>query len=250
MQVDWSIFKQFVDSRSLSIQWIDLTNQYWLKAFDDSFSLECYLDKSVPDTTNIDDFEANYKTNGNKRLSAPSDSDGSPLSRAKITTSGWSYQMHNLEFKTSQLDSLYSKKQDGTDFGFITIKCYDSNGNQLSSQEDCDTSAVETIVDWEPNHDYEIVGGNFKQTAIPTENIRLWVVGVPDVPANYGGSKLFVTGVNLKYLGLEEGVKADGRAPKYLTYNATYHTNKLRFILKHDAGFKHDIQATLEIFKG
>lgn len=179
----------------------------------------------------------------------PKDSDGSPLYRAKITTSGWSYQMHNVEFKTAQLDSIYSKKQDGTDFGFTTIKCYDANDNQLSSQDDCDSLATKTVIDWEPTHDYEVIGGNFKQSVVPTSNVRIWVIGVPDIPANYGGSKLFVTGVNLKYLGLEEGVKVDGRAPKYLTYNATYHTSKLRFILKHDTGYKHDVQVMLEIFK-
>lgn len=180
---------------------------------------------------------------------APKDSDGSPLSRVKITTTGWSYQLHGIEVKTSQLDSIYSKNQDGTNFGFTTLKCYDSNNNQLTTQEDCDTNCVKTVVDWEPTYDYEIVGGFFKQASIPSSDIRLWVVGVPDVPAQYGGSKLFTANINLKYVGLEEGIKVDGRAPKYMTYNATYHSNKLRMILKHNAGEKHDVHVVFELFK-
>lgn len=179
----------------------------------------------------------------------PKDSDGSPLSRIKITTTGWHYQLHGAEFQTSQLNSVYSKKQDSTDFGFVTIKCYDIDGNELTTQENCDSSAVKTVIDWEPTYDYEIVGGFFKQKELPSVDVRLWVMGVPDVPAQYGGSKLFAANINLKYVGLEEGIKVDGRAPKYMTYNATYHSNKLRLILKHDAGYKHDMHIVFEIFK-
>lgn len=183
------------------------------------------------------------------RLEPPKDSDGSPLWRNKITTTGWNYQLHGIEFKTSQLDSIVSKKSNGTDHGFTTIKCYDADDVQLTTQETCDTSAVKTVVDWEPTHDYEVVGGLFKMAQVPESNMRLWVVGVPDIPAAYGGSKEFVSNVNLKFIGLEEGIKADGRAAKYLTYSATLHTNKLRLILIHPAGYKHDFHMIFEIFK-
>lgn len=185
----------------------------------------------------------------NNPLDIQRDSDGSLLSRSKITTTGWSYQLHGLEFKTSQLNSVYSKKSNGTDFNFTTIKCYDAQGNQLITQESCDTDSVKTVIDWEPTHDYEIIGGMFKIASVPTEDIRLWVIGVPDIPVEYGGSKEFASNINLKYIGIEEGVKADGRAPKYLQYNSELHTNKIRLILEHPAGVKHDIHMLLEIFK-
>lgn len=177
----------------------------------------------------------------------PRDSDGSPMQRVKVTTSGWAYQLHGMEITISKLDSLVSKKDDGTDFGFLTIKCYDSNGDELVTQESCDTQAVKTVVDWEPNHDYEIVGGMFRQTAPPAQDVRLWVVGVPDVPAQYGGSKLFAANVNAKFLG--ESLRIDGRAPKYMTYSATYHTNKLRMVFKHPEGFQHTFHVVFELFK-
>lgn len=250
INVDWTNFKNFVSERGLSIQYLDINGIYYLFAFDGIFSLTCKLEKSSPNP-NVEqsDFETNFKANGNKKVGIPRDSDGSPLQRTKMTTSGWGYQLHGIEFKTSQLNSIYSKNANGDDLGFSTIKCYDSNGNELTTQIDCALSAVKTVIDWEPTHDYEALGGFFKLTTIPVVDIRLWVIGVPDVPANYGGSKEFVSNINLKFIGLEEGIKADGRTPKYMTYDVNLHTNKLRLILTHPAGYMHDLHAVFEIFK-
>lgn len=248
MKVSWTIFKNFVDERSLSVQWIDLNNRYWMKAFDEAFVLECDLAKDPSDTDELDDFETNYKSDGNRKLGSPKDSDGSLMQRTKITTTGWHYQLHGIEFSTSQLDSVVSNKSDGTSFGFSTIKCYDVDGIELTTQETCNTSAVHTVIDWEPTHDYEIIGGILKQKTIPASDVRLWVVGVPDIPAIYGGSKPFVTNINLSYIGLEDGVRVDGRSPKYMAYSASYHTNKLRLIFKHVAGLEHPMHMIFEMF--
>ena len=177
------------------------------------------------------------------------DSDGSEIIRTKITTSGWSYQLHGVEFETSKLDSIYSKKEDESDYGYTSIKFYDSEGVELTTQASCDLFCVKTVIDWEPNHDYEAIGGMLKLDSVPLSDLRFWVVGVPDVPAIYGGSKVFVSNVNLKYIGIEEGVRADGRAPKYLIYDPVYHTNKLRLVFTHPAGFRHKLHMIFEIFK-
>lgn len=68
-QVKWPIFKSFVNSKDLSIQYLDYGSEYSLQAFDGYFTLECVLDKNPSDTTDLLDFENNYKTNGNKILS-------------------------------------------------------------------------------------------------------------------------------------------------------------------------------------
>lgn len=255
MKVSWTIFKGFVQSRLLSIQWLDLTNKYWMKAFDGLFELECELLKDPSDTTELLDFENNFKALGNKKLD-PRDSDGSPLQRTKVTTTGWNYCLHGLEFETSKLDSIYSRKPDNTDYNFHTIKFYkDVSGAEVEitgddlNQTFLDANCIKTIVDWEPTFDYEIVGGSLKQKSVPTEDVHLWVIGVPDIPEAYGGSKVFVTTVDLAYIGLEDGVKVDGRAPKYLTYSATNHTSKLRLVLRHPVGYKHKLHMLFEIFK-
>lgn len=181
--------------------------------------------------------------------STPKDTDGSPLTRGKVTQTGWSYQLHSVEFKTSQLDSIYAKDASGTSWGHTTIKCYNDETTESSNQTDADSNCVKTVIDWEPTYDYEIIGGLFKQKAVPTNPIRLWVIAVPDISAGSGGSKLFVAGVNLQFIGLEDGIRVDGRATKRLAYNATYHTNKMRMILRHNAGDKHDLNMIFEIFK-
>lgn len=183
---------------------------------------------------------------------SPRDSDGVAYAKTKITNTGWSYQLHAVEFEVSVINSLYSKKPNGTDFGFAVLKCFkDVSGTMVecTDQTDADTNCVMTQIDWEPTHDYEVMGGMFKQASVPSDDVRLWMVGVPDVPEAYGGSKVFVSNVNLKYMGTEEGVRVDGRAPKYMTYSAVNHTNKFRLILKHTAGFKHKAMVVFEIFK-
>lgn len=67
MIIPWSKFKEFVDSRSISIQWLDIDDNYYLKAFDGYFSLDCNLIKSR-NLEEVADFETNYKSDGNKSL--------------------------------------------------------------------------------------------------------------------------------------------------------------------------------------
>jgi hypothetical protein len=186
----------------------------------------------------------------------PKDSDGSPLQRVKVTTTGWHYQLHGVEFETSKIDSVYSKKVDGTNYGFSTMKFYkDASGVETEitgedlNQAYLDANCIKTVMDWEATHDLEIIGGFLKQLSTPSDDVRLWVVGVPDVSEAYGGSKPFVVNVNLKYIGLEEGVRVDGRAPKYMTYSATYHTNKIRMMFRHAAGTKRKLSMIFELFK-
>lgn len=67
MKVSWDSLKNFVTTQSLYVQWVDLGQEYYIKASDGSFNLECSLDKnSPPDTTELDDFVNNYKAAGNK----------------------------------------------------------------------------------------------------------------------------------------------------------------------------------------
>lgn len=256
MELNWLEFKTFVDSRSLFVQWTENSKFYSLSAYDGPMCKECKIWIDDPANEDQEDFETNYKDNGNKKLSDPKDSDGSPLQRVKITTTGWHYQLHGIEFESTKLNSIYSKKVDGTDYGFSTLKFYKSvssvdtliTGNDLN-QDYLDANCIKTVIEWEPNHDVEIIGGLLKQIDAPSEDVRLWVVGVPDIPAAYGGSKPFVVNTNMKFIGTEEGIRVDGRAPKYLQYNATYHTTKMQLIFRHPAGFKHKMHMVFELFK-
>lgn len=251
VDLSWTEFK-IVASNKARVRYIDRDTFYKITYTDEGGVFEC----SVLQDSGADqiDFETNYQSLANQSYALPVDSDGAPLSRVKMTTSGWAYQLHSIELETSKLDSVVELKEDNTSWGFASIKYYqliDGVETLMSAptQGDLDTNCVKTIVDWEPTFDYEIMGGFLKQISVPSSDVRLWVIGVPDVPAIYGGSKLFISSINLRYLGTEEGIRVDGRAPKYLAYNATNHTNKIRIMLRHPVGMNHKLCFTMEIFK-
>lgn len=68
---DWTAFKNFVDARNISVQWLDLNGHYFLKAIDGEFELSLILRKETPASSNQTDFETNYQTKGNKKVDIP-----------------------------------------------------------------------------------------------------------------------------------------------------------------------------------
>jgi len=180
----------------------------------------------------------------------PKDSEGIPYAKTRMTKSGWHFQIHAIEFETSNLTSLYNKDKDEVDLGFATLKCYNSSDTELTVQGDCDTSCVYTVVTWEPDYDYEILGATIEQDAAPNTDVRMWVTAVPDLTPAQGGSIPFGQGgINLRRMGSSGEVSIDGRTPKIMTYNATYHTNKFEILVRHNAGVKHTIILLTNIFK-
>lgn len=252
-RLTWDDFKAQVDLRKLSIQETKKNAKkspfglktYILRAIDGDFKMECYVhvDGNMP--TEKTDYETNYQANANKKQ-RPRDSDGAQLTRTKMAPADWTYQLHSMEFESSKLGSVYSKDVNNNDTNFGTIKFYNASDVELTDQPTIDTDCVKTVIDWMPTHDYEIIGGVFRQLVLPASDIRMWVVGLPGI-----ANKDFVFGINLKFVSVADGIKADGRAPKRLSYNTSpgYDTNKMRLILRHDAGFKHKMAMIFEIFK-
>lgn len=243
INVDWTTIKSFITSRSISIQYIELDSIYYLVAIDGAFKLECQLAKNGSE--DLLDFEENFKFNGNKKLELK-DSDGSNLQRLKVTASGWSLHYHGLQIKTSDLNGVTNKDHNNNDYGFTTIKLYDSEDSLITNGSTL--GCVKTVVDWEPTFDYDIIGGDIFMASAPIEDIIVSVVGIPDVPAIYGGSKAFMTGFNLKYVS-PLGIHLDGKTPKSTKYDPVNHTNKIRFIFHHAAGTSHSVLVMLNIFK-
>ena len=177
------------------------------------------------------------------------DTDNALIIRLKAAQAGWTYHLTAPEFTTSTVASLYHKNAAGTDLNECVVKYYDANDVELTTQGSCDTDCVKTVFYFEPTWNYEIIGGTLKTVSTVSENVRCWVIAVPDVPAIYGGSKVMVQGVNLKFIDPNNGIEADGRATKFMTYNATYHTNKIQLIIKHPAGHKEDLMMAFEVYR-
>ena len=68
-EITWSMMKSFVSQRGISLNYAEFDNEYYIVGVDDSLQFSCTLLKDATDTTDLDDFEANYKPTANKRLS-------------------------------------------------------------------------------------------------------------------------------------------------------------------------------------
>lgn len=244
MQAPWSTIKTFCTTFSIPVDYIDLGAIYYIRAVKGSFNVECYLNKDGG--ADQIDFETNFKTDGNVKIS---DVDGTTMVRTKVTTLGWTYQAHFFEFCTGKLASIFESNYLGNNMGYATIKLFDASGSQITDQSIADANCTMTQIDFEPTYDIDMVGGQVRIYESLTDDVRLWVVAVPDVPATYGGCKQMVTGANLRYYANSQPITADGRAAKHLVYSSTQHTNKLRFIIRHPVGVKADISVMLEYFK-
>jgi hypothetical protein len=191
------------------------------------------------------DFETNFKSLGNK---SSSDIDGVMLVRPKAARKGATFQLNSPEFTTSTVGSLAHKAVNGSDLNQCTLKFYDANNVELTTQQDCDTLCVKTVLDFEPPFDYELIGGNARVAATINENVRLWVTAVPDIPYAYGGSRMMAQNVNLRFNAPGIGIDLDGKVSKALVYSNTLHTNKLRVTITHPAGSKHLLSIWFYIF--
>lgn len=247
MRLNWTDFKNIVDNKGLFIQEKSTEFSYYLAAYDENITYLCRISKT--DTASVTDYEAQYQPDANLKIGEQRDSDGSLMSRSKITRTGWHYHMHSLGFEVGVKDSIHDKKIDYTDYGYTTIKFYDAAMVEKTTQGTITSDAVWSIIDFEPTHDYEVAGGMVRQRAIPATSIYLWVQAVPDIPEAYGGSKVFVSNVDLSFLPANGGIDANGRTPKLMVYDVTYHTNKIRIKLRHDTGVTHKLNFLFEMFK-
>ena len=212
-------------------------------------SYDAWLQTLRPIITPISNVQPVVIQDGSGKSINQLDADNALIVRSKAAKVGWTYHLTAPEFTTSKIDSLYHKDVSETDLNECTVKYYNASNTELTTQEMCDTDCVKTVFSFEPTWNYEIIGGTIKAVGAVTVNMRAWVIAVPDVSAIYGGSKVMVQGVNLKFIDPNNGIEADGRASKFMTYSSTYHSNKLQLTLRHPAGHKEDLMMAFELYK-
>lgn len=78
MNVSWATIKAQVDAKNLALQYIDVDNKYFLKAFDGPFELSCIIPKAETPGEEQAEFEEDYKDDANKPIVKRSAS-GRPL---------------------------------------------------------------------------------------------------------------------------------------------------------------------------
>ena len=270
-EATWTEVKQFLNDRGISAQYIDFKNTYWVIAIDGEFKIWCRIlkDDQEPSTEQID-FEDNYKANSNKNIKERDDS-GREVIRTAATDKGWAYLAHPIEFETSNINSVFSENWKGESRGECSLRFYDDQGAELTTQNDIDSSCVETRLTIKLGHDFDIVSGKLEQHQQPLGNngkltdLRLYtLIGIfdqngvafdPDGPGTAWSEQVteFVGGVNLKYFNTNQELQTDGRAGKKLFQivndQIPFDQNQMQLILKHEAGFKHELMVILEYFR-
>lgn len=254
----WTDFKSIVNSKGLSLQWEDVEGRYVLFAIDQIivYRSDIWHDASQfpgpPDYTQTQndadctDFETNYKSTTNTVL-IPKSADGRMVVRMTTASKARNFNLRIFSFLAGDHTTLKNQDSNYNALSDITMTCYDVGGVVTTDP----TTAVKTVVDLEPHYNFEIIGGwiDTPPGLVGGTSGDWWIscVGVPDIPYTYGGSVNFVYPANLEIVYTQK-VVSDGRASQYLIYSPTYHTNKVRWIMKHPVNANAQVQIYVETF--
>ena len=181
------------------------------------------------------------------------DTDGALITRNKAAKKGWSFWAIALECTTSTLQgTLYCKDSSDIDIPGVFCKIYDANDAEVTTAGILNANlnnCVKTVVDFEMPFDFEIIGGTMRVNANQSQDVRMWIIGAPDIPASGGGSKEFASGINLKFLAQDSSFEIDGRVTKFITYDPTYHSGKIRMLFRHPAGTQANAQVVIHLYR-
>lgn len=249
IKLNWTNFKAQVTQGGLPYRYFSIDNTYFIYAVDGQFEYET----SIVQDSNSDqtDFEANFKSAAFSTFSQ-FDTDGAAIVRTKAAKKGWSFWAVPIEITTATLATMFCQTSDGSNIPWVSCKIYDGNNNEITTPGLANINlagCVKTVIDVEPTFDYEIIGGALRINSNPAQDIRLWIVGAPDIPAQFGGSKEFASGINLKFMAPDSSFEIDGRVTKFLQYSAQTHQGKMRIILKHPAGVQVNMQMVIHIYR-
>lgn len=225
--------------------------QVWMATLADDIAAS-YSGGQVQATTDLVDFTTNVQPTCNSVIDRKA-ADGRPMQVHTITKFTTNFQLRPFSFQTSTPSSLHNSSPTAV-MSDISMKCYDVSGADVTSSP---ATAVKTVLDFEPAYAYEVIGGwldipDGTKTQATTDGPGNWLasaIGVPDVPAIYGGSIPFVYEVDVALIPSGEGrILSDACATSYLKPNATYHTSKIRWIIKHPTGAAQWFQVFVRTF--
>lgn len=193
------------------------------------------------------DFESNFKPTANAAITLKT-ADGRDIQKPTVANRMKNFKQRNISFYTAAPNSLHNVSPvTNASYGDVSYTMY-SDATTVTTDN---TQAIKTILNVDPVFSYEIISGRiYIPSSLKDGSTDQWFlsgIGVPDYPANYGGSIDYISEINLEAITTGT-LYADGRAVSYLMYNAggAPHTNRLQFIIKHPIGAQSRFMICLE----
>ena len=229
IKAPWDEIKGFLDTTGLyvNLNYIEFRNHYIIWVDYENASVWTQLDKS---DMKCEDFLNNYvpRTVLKKTIL---DSGVKHLGIQGILDKKYARSFSYQGTTAVQTDQQY----------FFTISLLDRDGNEAISENACCT-----MIRFEPNFDYDVLGGSFEIIDYQNHNEEIFVnvVGNPEIPAEMGGSVQVIT--NEKYLNRIVGIESKESMP--LKYFEGMHTNVIVIHIQHPVGFQVPYQAKMMFY--
>lgn len=215
MQLTWAQVKTIVDSKSLTVQWIDVGDWYWIHVVDGTFILDCTINKSIEPSL-ASDFETNYKPYGNININKTSP-DG--LSQSVSFDHVSNYVINSMSFVsstgfesisgTSETPILLLKNpsssgkrvlishiQVWTDSS-VAKSCFSFYSNPTISSDGTSVSSVNTFIKSSP---LASVCSVYKLPTISSNGSYLNIVGIPPGSHSRGVNRWYMLDENNNFM--------------------------------------------------
>ena len=237
---------------------------------------ECLIAKSDDGTTDITDKAEQWNYLGNQvppsvHLDATdADTQGIPVTN-KFAPDGFYQRLHEVEFTTSTVGGdLHDKDVNNVDTGWSSIDFYEDIAGVETlmvspTQGDLDTKCIRTDYKFMPDVDYMIKSGVMSHQEIPATEIYMWGMMLDVDPSLnvYGIFPIEVLsgGMAMSFVPARETVGLKGVNGTLLYYAGVMTpdglfalppglgTNRIRYVMRHEAGHKHRFQSIYEIFR-
>ena len=229
IKTTWNEVKGFIDRTQLylNLNYVEFTNHYIVWVDYENASVWTQLDKS---DIKCEDFLLNYapKTIVKKTILENG--------LKQIGTQGLLDRKYARSFSYQGITAT----QTNPEF-YFNVQLLNETGSETTSDDCCCT-----MIRFEPNFDYDVLGGDFEiiDGQQHAEEIRISVVGNPEIPAEFGGSVQVIT--NEKYLNRMVSIESKESMP--LRYMEGMHTNVIVIHVKHSKGFQTSYQARMHFY--
>ena len=221
-----------------ALQYVEFEGHYEVHLL--YLGFELVVERLRKGSADCTEFETNYKALGN----IPE------ASKVRITNCKVGRKLHDryVTFTTADDQNFDNTDENQQSYGDFTYWMRDVNGDPTTVNGD----AVQTVMDFHPRWNYEISGGYlFIPAGLPTPKSawELHILGAPDIPAEYGGSLIFVANPRISFREGDFFFLDSSLNPAEVNGDVSALARKIRWILSHPQGAQAEFQLNMKVFR-